>query len=263
MKNIVPILLVTLAGAALAQASVVTVLEDNFDGYFDMSEVTMMWPGSSKLTTISAGLTLEEVDGDLAIKQATTVAGRLSQQISPIVATDANPIAYSFQFKDTVNANIRHYGTLQDYDPASAQLLAIGTTTASTKDLRTGLAATVTDYNTYYCARITFGTGAPNWFLLNGDGAPTRSRGWHEMKIIVKNNTVDFLIDGVSGVQGLSAATYNIASGLSWDHISVGSGLSSPNGVGYYDDVKLQILPEPVSLMLLAVGGLFLRRRRA
>ncbi len=268
MKKTVVCMLAVLVSALAAQASIVTVFEDNFDLYADQNDLLSVWSGTAKVTNTNGGLALSSAQSyspTQALYQSTEATPRKSATgITPSTGTDANPLVYSFRFLDiTGTGNLRQFGTLQDYDPASAQLLAIGAYNAAT-DRRTGLAATATQLNTYYSARITFGTGAPAWFILNGDGAPTRSPGWRELSIVVTDTKVDFRVDGVSAVQGIAPVqNFNLVPGLTFDHITLGSGLSSANGGAYYDDAKVQILPEPVSLALLGLGCLFLRRRRA
>ena len=117
------------------------------------------------------------------------------------------------------------------------------------------------DLNTYYACRVAFAPG-PNWFILNTEGVPTRSTGWHELKAVFSDTTVDFYVDGVMGMADVPYAS--AAGTFTFDRVTVGSGLSSPNGVAYYDDVKVTIIPEPATLALLGLGcaALLGRHRR-
>lgn len=270
--------LLVLAGAALltwvGTASATVVFQDNFDSYANTAAFQAAWPGDTYVANTNGGLvisTAQAHSGTQSVNQTNEGTGRKSSHaITPTTPTDSTPLEWSFWFYDaTGTGNLRQYCTLQDYAPASAQLLAIGTYNSGSNFV-THAAATVSQLNSYYSARLAFGTGAPGWFLLNGTGAPTRSIGWHEMKVVLKDTAVDFQIDGVSAIQGLSGAvgtftaTFAVASGLSWDHVTVGSGLSSANGGAFYDDVKIETTPEPATLAVLGLGSLlFVRRRRA
>ena len=60
---------------------------------------------------------------------------------------------------------------------------------------------------------------------------------------------------GVLDTAGVSHA------GTDWYQARIGSGLSSAGGAAYYDNYV--VTPEPTSLALLALGGLFGLRRRS
>jgi len=123
-----------------------------------------------------------------------------------------------------------------------------------TKDRYTGLSVTAADLNTYYAARVPFAPG-PNWFILNGPGAPTRSTGWHELKAVFYGTTDEFFVDGVNALSGLTTSYAASPGAISFDLVTVGAGLSSANGAGYYDNV-LVVIPEPSSIILSLLGGL-------
>jgi len=253
------VLVGVLALASGANAGVV--FSDNFDGYADQAAFNAAWNvglagGGGILSTEQAYSPLQSIKQDLTAKGS-------GKDITPAFGTDAQPLEWSFRFYDSTQAaNLRQFATIRDNAPALAQLVAIGAynDTTLTKNLFTGLSVTAADLNTYYTCRVAFAPG-PNWFILNTPGVPTRTTGWHELKAVFKDTTVDFYVDGILGMANVGYA--GSVGAITFDRVTVGSGLSSANGVGYYDDVMVAQVPEPVTLLLLAGGALTLRRRRA
>jgi hypothetical protein len=233
-----------------------TIFYDNFDSYADQAAFNAAWAvgisgGGGILSTEQAFSPLQSIKQDLT--------GRASgRDITPVSGSDAQPLVWSFRFYDSTQAaNLRQFATIRDNSPALAQLVAIGAynDTTLTKNLFTGASATAADLNTYYACRVAFSPG-PNWFLLNAEGVPTRSTGWHELKAVFGDTKVDFYVDGVLGMGGIPYAAS--AGAITFDRVTVGSGLSSANGVGYYDDVLVQVIPEPSAMALLSLGLLAL-----
>lgn len=264
MKAIASLLtasVVFLASSASAQ----TVFQDNFDSYLDQAAFNAAW--GVGLAGGGAILSNEQAfSPSQSIKQ--DVTGKASgHDITPVSGSDAQPLEWSFKFYDsTQDANLRQFATIRDNAPSLAQLVAIGAynDTTSTKNLFTGASVTTADLNTYYACRVAFAPG-PNWFILNTEGVPTRTTGWHELKAVFGDVTVDFYVDGLLGMADVPYAA--TAGTFTFDRVTVGSGLSSANGVGYYDDVTVAIVPEPSILGLGALGGLALafaaRKRNA
>ena len=240
---------------------------DNFDGYADQAAFNAVW--NVGLTGGGGTLSTEQAfSPSQSIKQG-TIAQASGHDITPSWGLNSAPLTWSFEFYDSTQANnLRQFGALRDATPALAQLVAMGAynDTTLTKDRYTGLSVTAADLNTYYAVRVAFAPG-PNWFILNGPGAPTRSTGWHELKAVFYSTTVEFFVDGVNALTGLTTSYASAPGAISFDRVLVGSGLSSANGVGYYDNV-LVVIPEPSSIGLSLVGGLgllgwIIRRRTA
>lgn len=233
-----------------------TILFDNFDGYADQAAVNAVW--NVGLVGGGATLSLEQAFSGLQSMKQGTIAQQSGRDFTPVSGSDVNPLVWSFQFYDSIQtANLRQFATIRDNSPALAQIVAIGAynDTTLTKDRYTGLSVTAADLNTYYACRVAFAPG-PNWFILNGPNAPTRSTGWHELKAVFYGTTVEFYVDGVNALSGLMTSYANSLGAISFDRVTVGSGLSSANGVAYYDDVLVQVIPEPAAAALLGLGCL-------
>ncbi len=233
-----------------------TIFYDDFDSYADQAAFNAAWAvgivgTGGILSTEQAFSPLQSIKQDLSARAS-------GHDITPVSGSDTQPLVWSFRFYDsTQQANLRQFATIRDNSPSLVQLVAIGAynDTTLTKNLITGDPVTATDLNTYYACRVAFSPG-PNWFLLNAAGVPTRSTGWHELKAVFGDTKVDFFVDGILGMGGISYAAS--AGAITFDRVTVGSGLSSANGVGYYDDVLVQLIPEPSALALLSLGLLAL-----
>lgn len=245
--------LLTSASCVLAQAPI---FFDNFDSYADQAAFNAVWNvglvgGGGFLSTEQA------FSPSQSIKQDTAAARQSGHDITPVWGLNSAPLTWSFEFYDSTQANnLRQFATIRDTTPALAQLIAIGAynDTSLTKDRYTGLSVTAADLNTYYAARVPFAPG-PNWFILNGPGAPTRSTGWHELKAVFYSTTVEFFVDGVNALSGLTTSYASAPGAITLDRVTVGSGLSSANGEGFYDNVMV-LIPEPSSIVLSLLGGL-------
>jgi hypothetical protein len=255
--------LLTSASCVLAQV----IFSDNFDGYADQAAFNAVW--NTALVGGGGTLSTEQAFSPFqSIKQG-TAAQQSGHDFTGVSGSDALPLVWSFEFYDsTQDNNLRQFGSLRDATPALAQVISFGAynDTTLTKDRHTGLSVTAADLNTYYAVRVAF--SGPGWFILNGPGAPTRSTGWHELKAVFKDTTAEFFVDGVNALSDLTTPYAGAAGAMTFDRVLVGSGLSSANGVGYYDNVLVQVIPEPSSMVLGLLGGLGLlgwgtRRRTA
>jgi hypothetical protein len=241
---VVTTLLLSLAAGAYGAI----VLQDNFDGYADQAAFEAAWPAVTAGSPAVLSTTQAHSGTQSAYIQTGTTRNAV-RMFAETVASDANPLEVSYWMYDPMGlaAAGRSYIQLKDYSPTSGtQLLAMGSYNSG---------------GSYYYARVAFmpgGTGAANWFMLNAAGAPQRSVGWHEMKMVIKGTTIDFLVDGILSGSKPYCATAGL---VSFEEMRLGSGISST--IDYYcDDVKIEVTPEPASLVLVALGGLALLRRR-
>ncbi len=265
MKALVLAVTLVLTSTVATVFAQTTIFSDNFDSYVDQAAFNAVWNvglsgGGATLSTDQAFSPSQSI-----LQPGIATAYSSGHDITPVSGSDAQPLVWSFQFYDSTQAaNLRQFASIRDATPALAQLVAIGAynDSTTTKDPYTGLSVTAADLNTYYACRVAFAPG-PNWFILNGPGTPTRSTGWHELSAVFKDTTVEFFVDGVNALSGLTISYASAVGALTFDRVNVGSGLSSANGAGYYDNVKVEIVPEPTTTALLGLGGLaFLAIRR-
>ena len=282
---------IALATAVLAMtgclrtASAALILSDNFDGYADQAAFQVAWPAIGTVAPTSAELSIAQsssapqsirVPGTLTNSQS---RNRRSFAESGSVDT-THRVNWSFDFYDgapTANP-ARNYSNLQDtIAPGSTnQLVAMGFNNNQVATNSGGQ---------FYMARILGYTvpttpdpdggptetvgGAGAFFKLNDFGAGARSLGWHNLKVILSTDNglstdYAFYVDNV-----LAEIVSNIgtaASIRSYDNIVLGSGLSNASTEAFFDNVRLEYVPEPSTI---ALTGVFLglaacaSRRRA
>jgi len=244
MKKAIVVLAV-LAAAGVAQADLLTIWEDDFQGP-DLSAYTQLYPSYPVLLDTGKGYNSTQ-----SIHFGTPAANSQVRMYANIgdwdVMSDDMPIKLEFMMDiDTEVWSTRQYIELRDYTEGAygagglAELVAIGFTSSGVNTSKVN-------------ARIMNG---PNWFDLNAD--KTVASDWAKMTVLFKTTSIEFYVNDVlDTVQPVGA-------GRTWDSIVIGSGLSSAGADVWFDNLKLSIVPEPATLAFLAIGGgLFLRRRRA
>jgi hypothetical protein len=162
-------------------------------------------------------------------------------------------VRFSFDFFDS-NAGLapyRQYANLQDSAAPSAggQLISMG--------LNNNLTSAAEGGN-FYMARL-LGHNANAYFKLNDNPALLRSTGWHNLGVEISDVDYRFFVDGA-----LAETVPNTFTLRSFDVVRLGSGLSA-TAEAFFDNVSVQAIPEPATLVLASVatiGLLLLRRRR-
>jgi len=227
------------------------IINDDFESYADTAALNAVWPkgaGTDADTYLLVGDNGPTWPGEKCVEN-TLILARRDQGFTPYQLAANEEIIWAFDFKDTVGptgASYRQYGQiLSAASPGGAlnELLAIGVYNSVTKP------GEVFNPNKYQ-ARIAFGPGQ-GWFNLNAN----RSVGWHRFEVHIKPTTVDYYVDGAPDIVGLPHA------GLYWYQARIGSAVSSAAGMARYDNYGVEVIPEPAALLLLALGGLVLRRR--
>jgi hypothetical protein len=271
----------SLGALATTAANAAIVFSDNFDGYADQAAFQAAWPvvGAQPSTTLSNAQSVSAPNSVLVPASTTTADSPRNGRsfTESTAASTTQQLVWSFDFFDAapVAAPYRQHANLQDGTGPTLtnQLVAMG---MNNNQLATSSGGQ------YYMGRIlgytpaavdpdggpgetgTLGSGA--FFKLNDFGAPHRSAGWHNLKVIISSD------DGVSsdyafyvdGVLRELVSNVGVAGSLrSYEHIRIGSGVSSPQ-LAHYDNFVLEAVPEPTALALLGLGGagLLMRRRR-
>jgi len=241
-------LLAAAVGVAVVQsASSQTLLNDDFESYADDASLLSFWSRVSG-TSASIFLTPDPLNAENQVIEQTTAAGRLRNIITGTVATDANPLVFSFDFYDATSgtANGRNYAEIRN-SAVAAGLFAAG--------LYNSVNTGVLDTTKYQARNVDNG----GWIQLD---AP-RSVGWHNFRFEILGNTVDLYVDNVLDPQ-FTDRSY--AGNVTYDWVHVGSALTG-NSMGYFDNVSVAVVPEPsaIALGLLGLGTLlgsaWLRRR--
>ena len=162
------------------------------------------------------------------------------------------------------STNFRDYAALGFYNtaPAGTDYPGTGSLNSSTQIQRLGLgafngnAASQTVYEARVVGETTGDAGNGAWFLTG----VARSVGWHKGTIKVgpalgdNTNTVDFYVDDIFALERNSKTAY----GYNVLEFNMQFGSLS----GYFDDVSLQTIPEPASVLLLDAGIAMLWTRR-
>jgi len=256
-------LLATLAFTVSANAQVI--LSDDFDSYADQAAFSSVW-SSTAATLYTLDTTFG--NGGQSVKLPSPASGTTGRYYRNLGGsydgTDANPLVMSFDFYleslgSTSNwAGARMYMEIRShtggaYNTGSLQqLLAIGVFNTSNDTFSTSR----------YQGRVEF--SSTNWNTLDQDDGnpandPLRSAGWHNMAVEVMSTTVNFYVDGV-----LAESEPRGNLGL-FDSVILGSGLSdgtAPQETFWVDNFRVEIVPEPASLLILGAPLLALARRK-
>jgi len=257
---------VSCLGAFTAHANVI--INDNFDGYANQAAFQAVWAPSGTSGTLSSDISNSAPN---SIRNAAGSTQRndftfSASTATDVIATDANPLVWSYSFYDDP-ANIvpagntlgRAYGQLIGRNSSGAlnQVLAMGLWNGNSPKASNNVTSTLTELRQYYAIRVAFSPGT-NWIVL--DTVAQRSAGWQEMKAVIGSTQVEFFINGVSG------GTWNHSTsegGTGWYQARIGSGLSTTAAVNF-DNYRLSVVPEPSALALSTLGlaGLIRLRRR-
>ncbi len=236
-------ILMVLAIAPMASAAWV----DNFDSYADQAALdavyTQMYPAVPMMldTTLSNSPSNSIHPGAANVNYTVRMYKNFGEELA---GSDAAPLEVKFMtyMTDATDWWCREYIEMRGYsgsgynDGDLQELIAQGATSSEV------------DTSKYYVRTLT-GDGKEN-----ADVARIADE-WVELKALIKTSTVEYYVNGVLAADSPRDPSYT------FDCVVIGSGLSSRVDVNF-DDLSIQVIPEPASLALLALGGFALIRRR-
>lgn len=225
---------------------------DDFESYADTAAMQAVWTG-----TIG---TLDTVQGNPG--QSIYHPGSTSNiaSIPAVTVAAAAPVVWEFDLYDDAAGNKRIVSRLPD---TGGGFLDFGMYNDLVNPDDVG-GAHVSGYG----MRI-YGYGGEGWRAF--PGLPTTRAGWHHLKATIYADQIVFelfLSEGLSAGGNPMPATYatytspRANDGLTFNTVRFGgaSNLSSAGGGAWMDNMNIQSIPEPASLLLL--GALALLRRR-
>ncbi len=277
----------------LSTASAALIVSDNFDGYADQAAFQAAWPAIGTVAPLSAELSIaQSSSAPQSIRVPGTVTSSQSRNRRSFAESGTidltHRIVWSFDFFDILptNAPSRNYSNLQDLIAPSGtnQLVAMGFNNNQTGANSGGqfYMARILGYNVDGAdadvladpdpdggpTESAVGSGA--FFKLNDFGAGARSIGWHNLKVVMSTNdglSTDyaFYVDSVLAERVSNVGT--AASIRSFDNIVLGSGVSNASTEVFFDNVRLEYVPEPTTFalagVLLGLAACTARRRAA
>lgn len=235
-------------GAAAAQAQVI--FSDDFESYPDTTALNATWPlgvGTASINFLDVGPAGSS--NTTKTVHSTNRASRRDRNFASALPTASNPLRVQYDLYDAAaetDAGATEYNQLLAFNGASlSQLISMGKSNL--------VAAPGVSDPTKYQARVAF--GSVNWLNLNA----TRSIGWHTFRADIFDNHVDFYVDNIfDQTVNFTATTL----GTGFTQARIGSGLGTRAEEGYYDNYSVELVPEPASMGLIALGGAALLARR-
>lgn len=232
-----------IGGASTAKA--VVLLQDDFESYADTAGMNAAWNGAP----VGLG-TLDQVEGNPGQSMLHPGGTTNKRVFAETIATDAMPITWEFDFLWDGAGNKRLSGGLRDNGVgANNGILEMGYYNAAVE-------------GSGFAYRTVFLPGSTGWHLFPNAATLADAGTWLHFKATIKASEIIF---EVVGNKASSSATVPANStGITWDIARFGgpSDLSSAGGGGNFDNLLIQQVPEPASLVLLASAGLMMIRRR-
>lgn len=251
MKTLVTICALVCMAATAASGAMIW--QDDFDGYADQAAFdavyTQLYPSYPALLDQAKGYSDSQ---SVHFLQPTVNSQRRAYRNlgGEYGGTDDEPLKIEFMIDlDTLIWSTRQYIEIRGYsgsgyaDGTLEDLIAAGCVSSGVTD------------TSKYAGRVLLYPGG-GWFSY----ATAKSTDWVKLTTLIKTNTVEFYVNDVLDT------TKSRAPGYKFDCIVIGSGLSSAGADVWFDDLVVEIVPEPGAMALLvlgSLGGVFLRRQRA
>jgi hypothetical protein len=235
-----------------AQASIITIVNETFDTYADTAAMSAVWTG-----------TVGTLDSSLSYSPSNSAAhpGGAVRIYSPGIGiatpTATKDLVLSAKIYD--NALVANDRITVGLRTGAAPLFEMGRHNAFT--------AAPTGTNTYGIRGLSLGNGispSPDWraFPNGSGGAIPATAGWHTYvaRFSIANGltvTLDLLSDGT--IDSTLQFTGNGTSAFgNFTDLRFGgpSNLSSAGGGANFDDIRLALVPEPASLLMVSLMGL-------
>ncbi|MDM8005452.1 MAG: PEP-CTERM sorting domain-containing protein [Phycisphaerae bacterium] len=230
---------------------------ENWDSYPSQASYLLpvddaTWPQLGTSTYVVTNARSQSTSNSLLVDNGSSYASDkgISHDFGGVYkATDANPIVVDFYLwvdsaANRANIDVFVELALDDQAPSSSGVLYNVVAFALPNSVRGTLNKQAYLYD---------GT---NWSA--GSVAPTAG-GWDHMTMTIKSNTIDVAAGGASN--GGFPRTYM----GNFDQINIRHPVLTSAGAAWLDNLSVtggELIPEPATLALLALGGLFLRRRR-
>ncbi len=238
-------------------------LIEDFGSYADAAAFNAAWNASGPSPTYTWDANFGNPNPGYNMPAPTASVIRHGRNLGVnYIPTDAAPLRMSFDFYldpagQATNWNgARHYVELRGYAGdalnvgALESLVAIGAFNTSGDSFST----------TRYQGRGLGLSPAPGngWVTLDQEaGAPTRQAGWVNLAVEIGDTAMRFFVNNA-----LVETTARPGATFGFDSIVLGSGLTAAGHNSGIDNLRVEIVPEPASLSLLALGALAALRRR-
>jgi hypothetical protein len=258
MKKQVFSLSVLLVFVGLSVSVSAGILLDEPFNYANNAALNSAWNGFTSNPTYTLDTTFG--NGEPSYKMpspAVNSQGRLAYNLGgDYDGSDAQPLEFSFDIylptegASTLWNGSRHFLEMRGYSGNAygsgglQSIVAIGLNNGSTDAFS----------NSYFQGRVWL---PGDWYTLNAAaGSPGRSIGWHTLMAQIKTSTVDFYVDGAF-VETIARP----ATSYGFDCVVLGSDLTAGGNTVWVDNVLVEKIPEPATMVLLGLGGLLIRKR--
>jgi hypothetical protein len=248
------------AGAIAPPAGATPVFSDDFESYANDAAFKAVWNGAANpAPSLDIGYGLG--GGNAVLSYGDNVAQR---NFAPVGLSDAAPITAEVDYWDFDTSVGRN--TLGLRNAGMTTLFEIGEygTLDPDPDVAGSVCVAGYGFRTLYVGGPV--GDAQGWIALtpNRIASTDPAVGYHHFKLVVGSSYATASVRLSNGNVYSKTVALTSTVGDTLDNVRIGgpSGVVSLGGADY-DNVQVYTTPEPASMILLAVGGLLLRRRAA